>query len=275
MKGVGKYFLFIGCIVLNACVEQVDIEDYVKSKPSGMLVVEGLITNEFKPHYVKLTRTGKALPDEPYESVSGAEITIDDGTFSYPLTETSPGTYETDSIRGEVNKAYTLTININGEVFTATDTMIPVLKFGQAEGIVMGSNTPPKGYVGTPLIVFGSSAPAMVSIEIGNPKATDKYTRLDYYAFPGVDPDDILPKYVEASLAYDEGTQLIQKKYSLSEPHYLFLRALLLETEYKGGIFGSVRANVPTNISGGASGFFGACEMIDRSGTIGKDGKLH
>jgi hypothetical protein len=115
----------------------------------------------------------------------------------------------------------------------------------------------------------------MLSIVIDNPRPDDKYTRLDYYTFPGVDPDDILPKPVDATLSYDEGTQLTQTKYSLSQEHYLFLRALLLETEYKGGIFGSVRSNVPTNLSHGALGFFGACAVIRRTGVIGKDGQLH
>lgn len=278
IKSLSRFLslLFFTCC-MSACVEQVDIEDYLKSEPSGRLVVEGIITNERKPHRVKLTRTGKSLPDDPYELVSGAEVSITDGTTVYLLTEnaTEPGSYFTDSIRGEANKTYRLTIALDGNVYEASDVMAAVTPFGRAEGIVLGSNNPPKGYVQTPLIVFGSTAPAMISIELDNPHPGDKYTRLDYYTFPGVHPDDFLPKYVDASLAYDEGTKLTQKKYALSEAHYQFLRALMLETEYKGGIFGSVRANVPTNLNNGAIGFFGACEMISRTGTIGKDGKLH
>jgi hypothetical protein len=264
----------LSLIAFSACVEQVDLEDFLPSQPSGRLVVEGLITNERKPHEVKLTRTGKALPDDPYEPVSGAIVSISDGTLVYTLTESAPGIYRTDSVRGEVNKTYTLRIVADGKTYEASDTMVPVLKFGQAEGIVLGSNHPPKGYVETPLIVFGSNAPAMVNIVIDNPKPDDKYVRLDYYTFPGVDPDYILPKYVDASLAYDEGTRLTQSKLSLSPAFYEFTRALLLETEYKGGLFGSVRANVPTNVSNGALGFFGACEKISRTGTIDKDGRL-
>jgi Domain of unknown function (DUF4249) len=270
-----KWTLALLLLTVCSCVEQVDLEDYIQSKPSGRLVIEGMITNERKPHQVKLTRTGKALPDDPYEPVTGATLSISDGFTIYTLNEVTPGIYLTDSLRGEVNKTYTLHIEVAGETYEASDTMVPVLKFSQAEGIVLGSNTPPKGYIETPLIVFGSNAPALVNIVIDNPKQDDKYTRLDYYAFPGVDPDYILPKYVEAALAYDEGTRLTQSKLSLSPAFYEFTRALLLETEYKGGLFGSVRANLPTNLSNGALGFFGVCEKISRTGTIGKDGKLH
>jgi hypothetical protein len=259
------------------CTEQVDLEDYLKSEPSETLVVEGLITNELKPHAIKLTRSGKALPDDPYQPVSGAQVTISDGTVVFDLTEDTdaPVIYLTDSIRGEVNQTYTLTVKINEEVYKASDTMIPVLQFGRPEGIRLAGTQLPRGYIQSPLIIFGSNAPAMVQTRIDNPQPNDKYTHLDYYAFPGVDPDNILPKSVEATLSYTEGTKLTQLKYSLSPEHYQFLRALLLETEYKGGVFGSVRSNVPTNVSNGGFGFFGACELLTRTGTIGKDGQLH
>ena len=260
---------------LSGCVQQVDIEDYLESEPSGNLVVEGLITDEKKPHVVKLSRPGKAIPITSYEPVSGARVSISDGTDVHLLTEPTPGTYMTDSIRGEVNKTYTLTVIVNSVQYEATDRMLPVTPFGRSDGFVMGSQRPPRGYIQTPVIIFGSDAPAMLDIIIDNPQPTDQYTALNYYAFPGVDPDHMLPKFVEATLAYDEGTQITQGKYSLSQNHYLFIRALLLETEYKGGIFGSARANVPTNISNGGYGFFGACEKITRTGTVGKDGQLH
>jgi hypothetical protein len=262
-------------LLLAGCVQQVNIEDYIASQSSGNLVVEGLITNEKTLHKIKLSRPGKAIPTEPYEPVSGAEVFISDGTLTHTLTEQNPGVYITDSIHGEVNKTYTLTVIVNGVLYEATDTMLPVSSFGRPDGFVMGSRTPPRGYIQSPVIVFGSDAPAMLNITIDNPKPNDKYTELNYFTFPGVDPDHLLPKYVEASLPYDEGTQVTQAKYSLSQEHYLFLRAMLLETEYRGGIFGSVRANVPTNISGGAYGFFGACEKITRTGIVGNDGQLH
>src|SRR5689334_20597271 len=96
--------------IMFACTEQVDIEKYIKSEPSNTLVVEGLITDELKQHTVKLTRSGKALPDVPYGSVSGAVVMIRDGTSIFTLTEMTdqPGVYHTDSIRGEVGNRYTL-----------------------------------------------------------------------------------------------------------------------------------------------------------------------
>jgi hypothetical protein len=262
--------------ITSSCTEQVDIEKYIKSQPTNTLVIEGLITDELKQHTVKLTRSGKALPDSPYEVVSEAEVTITDGTTIFILNELKdqPGVYQTDSLRGEVGKHYTLLVEINNATFEATDEMVPVLPFGQSEGIRLASNQPPKGYIQSPLIVFGSDAPNMITTRIDNPDPGAKYTQLDYYTFPGVDPDNILPKSVEATLSYNHGTQLTQLKYSLSREYYLFLRALLLETEYKGGVFGSVRSNVPTNVSNGGYGFFGAAAVIKRTGTVDENGQL-
>jgi hypothetical protein len=275
------YILSVSLVIgslLNACVEQVEIEKYLKSKPSGTLAVEGLITNELRQHQVRLTRSGSAIPEGPYEPVSEAEVIITDGTQAYSLSETPSGSgiYLTDSIKGEINRIYVLTIKVNGEVYEASDVMLPIFQFTPTERVVLSPrpNHPGQGYIQTPLIVFGSNVPAMVSTHLDNPQPSDKFTRMDYYVFPGVDPDNILPSSVEATLSYEEGTRLTQRKYSLSHEHYLFLRALLLETEQNGGIFGSIRSNIPTNVSNGALGFFGASNMIERTGVIGPDGLL-
>ena len=261
-------------LVLTACVEQVDINAYIDGLESNGIVVEGLITNENIRHQIKLTRTGKVITDG-YATVSGAQVSINDGIQTIMLTEESPGIYLTDSIAGVVGRIYTLSIEHASKVYNAVDTMVQVSNFGRADGFAMSANQPPNGYIESPLIVFGSEAPVMLNLRVDNPTPSDKYTEFDFYAFPGIHPDYILPKFVDASLLYTEGTQITQTKYSLSDRHYEFLRALLLETEYNGGIFGSVRADVPTNISSGGRGFFGASATIKRTGVVGSDGKLH
>jgi hypothetical protein len=260
--------------LLVSCVEQVDINEYIDGRQSNSMVVEGMITNEYKRHEVKLTRTG-IVASEEYEAITGAEVTISDGIETFLLKEDQEGIYLTDSIAGVEGRLYTLIVKYNSEIYTAEDTMVPVSSFGRADGFSMATNEPPSGYIQSPLIIFGSNAPVMLNIRIDNPKPDDKYTHFTYYAFPGIHPDYILPKYVDAFLSYTDGTSVTQTKYSLSEGHYNFLRALLLETEYNGGIFGSVRADVPTNINNGGRGFFAASATIRRTGVVGPDGRLH
>jgi hypothetical protein len=261
-------FLFVGC------AEQVNIEDYIPNTPSDRLVVEGLITSEYARHTVKLSRSGKVAADH-YDPATGANVTISDGITTYILSEHDPGIYLTDSLKGILGNRYTLNVNFEGQVYEASDTMVPVSEFGRADEITLAPRPkdPTKGYTVNQLIVFGK--PAVGNIKIENPTPADEFTELTYYVFPGIDPDNIFLNFTDASLTYTEGTQFTQTKFSLSTPHYQFLRALLLETEYNGGVFGSVRSNVPTNVSNGGLGFFGASEAIHRTGVIGSDGKLH
>jgi hypothetical protein len=269
LRIIGVIFLFTGC------AEQVNIDDYIPNTPSGRLVVEGLITSEYTRHAVKLSRSGKVVADH-YDPVSGANVTISDDVTTYILSEHDPGIYLTDSLKGIPGNRYTLKVTFEGRVYVASDTMVSVSAFGHADEIVLSPRPkePSKGYTLNQLVVFGK-APAMLNVRIDNPTPADKFTELTYYVFPGIDPDNVFLNFAEASLIYTEGTQFTQTKFSLSPPHYRFLRALLLETEYHGGVFGSVRSNVPTNVSNGGLGFFGASETIHRTGVIGPDGKLH
>src|SRR5688500_8546715 len=101
MKFAPYFLIIVFAFQLVCCVDQVDINDYIEGKQSTRLVVEGLITNEYKRHMVKLTRTGKVATDH-YEPVSGAELTISDGTNIFLLIEIEKGIYLTDSLQGFV-----------------------------------------------------------------------------------------------------------------------------------------------------------------------------
>ena len=260
-------FGFYLLISLSSCLEEISIEEYV-GEPSGRLVVEGLITNEKKAHFIKLTRTTNVIPKAPANPVTGASISISDGDtiFLFAEKETGSGIYLTDStVQGEAGKTYTLNIVVDGKTYEASDKMEPPNAFDKSDLLSIYFR-PDKsgGYVNQLFTVaYGADSPSMVSYAIVNPRPQDKYTEIWYYTFPGADVDNIIPTPTE-SLEFVQGTIFRQVKYSLSNEHYLFLRAVLLETKYAGGILGSVRANVPTNISNGGLGFFGACSVTER-----------
>lgn len=254
-------------ITISSCLEEVSIEAYV-GEPSGRLVVEGLITNEKKAHYVKLSRTTNVIPKASANPVTGAKVSISDGNSIFLLVEKDIGSgiYLTDStVQGEAGRTYTLNIVVNGETYEAIDKMEPVNEFDESDLLSIHFRQDKSGgYVNQLFTVaYGADKPSMVSYEIVNPRPQDKYTEIWYYTFPGADIDNIIPAPTE-SLEFIQGTIFRQVKYSLSNEHYLFLRAVLLETKYAGGIFGSIRANVPTNISKGGLGFFGACSVKER-----------
>ena len=79
-----------------------------------------------------------------------------------------------------------------------------------------------------------------------------------FYTLPTLDVSQIFAPPVEA-VSFPAGTVITESRYSLTPEHAGFVREMLLETSWQGGLFSSVPANVTTNLSDGAVGWFGAC----------------
>jgi hypothetical protein len=92
-------------MLYNGCVEPFDIQDI---STTDVLVIEGLLSTQYKRHRVSVSRTS-SLNDRRFIPESGAEVRIEssDGD-EITLTEESPGNYETAETTGEAGKTYTL-----------------------------------------------------------------------------------------------------------------------------------------------------------------------
>src|SRR4051812_16886349 len=78
--------------ILWACVDKFDAGSIAYT---DQLVVDGLITNEFKQHQVKISHTS-SINDEKFIPETGALVSVSDkGGQTIPLTESSPGVYLT------------------------------------------------------------------------------------------------------------------------------------------------------------------------------------
>lgn len=83
-----------------------------------------------------------------------------------------------------------------------------------------------------------------------------------YYINPGLEPPAVLAYGQTNFTQLLYGSKVLEKFYSLSDKHYQFVRAMLSETDWKSlGPFGYVEANVPTNLTNGAYGFFYASDV--------------
>jgi hypothetical protein len=97
--------------IITACTETAEFpldSTYVR------LVVDGEINTDTTVHHVKLSRSGDALNEHPGGAISGAVVSISDGTNSFSLHESAqrPGDYETDSsVFGVPGNTYTLHIS--------------------------------------------------------------------------------------------------------------------------------------------------------------------
>jgi hypothetical protein len=128
-KGLLKILILI-TIVSNGCITQFIPET---SGNRDIFVVEGLITDQPGPYTVKLSTSMPLGSRANLNPVSGyGVLVIDDLNNVYPLKESDPGTYVSDSatFRGVIGRIYTLHIGSNsaiGQVYASYPMeMMPV-----------------------------------------------------------------------------------------------------------------------------------------------------
>jgi len=108
----------------GSCVTQYNVafDDH-----KDFLVVEGLVTNEDRSHYVKLTTSDKVGTNREFNPVTGATVIISDnwGTEAV-LIEKDPGFYYTDSTTfiTEIGNSYTLRISKANESYVSRPMLL-------------------------------------------------------------------------------------------------------------------------------------------------------
>lgn len=123
-------FLFILLVASDGCIDRINIED--SNSKGGILVVEGVITDQPGPYSVRLFRSSKnndLLNIAP--PVLASQVTIiDDLGVSEILSTRGDGVYFTnvDGIQGEIGRKYKLRIELrDGTIFESEeDEMNPV-----------------------------------------------------------------------------------------------------------------------------------------------------
>jgi len=273
------FILMIMLLPLASCVTELAWEESVSVETK--LVVEGLLTSETKQHYVKLSSTRGVIVEGDAAPVSNAEVSISDGEQTFMLTETSPGLYLTDlTVAGELGKVYTLRVAWAGQLFEATDSMVEASIPQDVE--LRESERFPGFYFITYPGNFGAEAPAKLHLQVSTPAdwrenfppafnipnfwqdKAEGYLAKDtsYYLHPYLETPAVLA-YGQLEIGlYPLGSAVNLKHYSLSEGYYAFIRSLMAETEWKGlGPFGYHPANLPTNLSNGAVGYFGTSHV--------------
>ncbi len=107
--------------VVAGCEKVVDIK--YKSNQSE-IVIEGNITNEPGPYFVKVTKSIDLANTGSYPAIDNAMITIsDDSGNNDILTPVGNGSYRTNTITGAEGKTYKLTVHAEGQTFVAESTM--------------------------------------------------------------------------------------------------------------------------------------------------------
>jgi len=279
---------------LSSCYNVLS-DDVTTAEHTPRLVVNGLITNEeLVRHFVRLSLTTR--PTSPntrnYTPVTNATVTIrdDQGNVSvlyqsnnkYSIldgfndsdrTWADMGYYFSD-IRGVPGRTYKLTIVYNGQTYEASATMpqkAPELELKYEDDyelpfVYFDEPQDQKNYY---LFYYNSSKNGKDGPRNYWRRDNIPRTMWSIFALQNILYDDTyLPAKVERLNIYqdlnrqtrdslDYGSATVEM-HSVTKEVYDLFQALEQQKENDGGAFSSLSANLPSNISNGALGFFRA-----------------
>ncbi len=258
MKRFTQYILLIGALGLSACTKVIDVD--IDQAPARV-VIEGEVTNGAGPHIVHLSKSVGISDPNAFPEVQGAFVRIaDDEGNADTLLETRPGYYASNSLLGRPTHAYTLTVTVGDQTFTATSTM--------PEPILMDS------VFNLNVSFFGSTRyPVLVLLQDpGNQKNQYRFiTTVNRNRQPGSisQNDDFFDGQATQIFLQGVGAEVVigdtiaLQMQCIDGSVYEYFSSFGSSGGGPGG--SSAPANPYTNLSGGAMGYFNACTVDQRT----------
>lgn len=266
-----KYSLLILFLatLLFSCTETIDIK---LDSSARKLVVEGYFSDDTISHTVKLSRSADYFADKPLDPVSGATVSITDGVLQFPLTEDpdSLGLYRTaPDVYGIPGHTYSLHISgvdIDGdgntESYAASSMLNRLEKVDSIEVLYKKLF-----YQDVWMVNFFAQEP-------GETKdfylfRTWKNSRLvkdtlweinlsDDEIINGIYSNGMTVQYLFAEKPDEkviQGDTITLEIQAITQQYYQFILDVFYES-HGSDPFGGQPANVSTNLSNGAVGFF-------------------
>jgi hypothetical protein len=263
-KRLSRIIPVITAMILFSCTEE--IEWNLRYQEEDLIVVEGKITNEIRSHEVSLTRPVYEMNGIP-EPVTGATVEINDGREVRPLREdpARPGVYLTEpGFAAVVNRGYQLRIGYGQRRITGVAFVKPVTPFQRMNPYRVQAD-PPLYEV----YIADSDEPAIVRMELDwshlpgydTLPSSGNHAVIYHYTLGSVDVNRFfLPD--REHVRFPPGTIVFREKESIAPGYEEYLRGILSETDWRGGIFDVLPGNARTNLSEGAIGYFTATTVI-------------
>ncbi len=244
---------------------------YKPTKTRKFVVIEALLTNRFHYQSVKLSYSAPTTQDT-IEPISGATVIVEtkNSRLYFDESDSVPGVYVSRRrFAATIDRLFKLTVVVDGNVYTAYTGVMPVrLMDSLRYEYVPDTGLYRISYVAP---VFDPFEAAMFEINLNwshvpgyqNKPYDSTHARMYFFTLRTMDVNELFQPYQE-QVYFPEGTVIVEKKYSLTPFFEQYVRALLLETHWSGSLFDVEHWNLPTNINGGALGFFTASSVIVR-----------
>ena len=266
-----KYILILSAIALfTACSEVVEL-DINDTDP--VVIIDGLVTNEYKNHYVKISRSINYYDPGTSTPILNATVSVSDGKTTYNYIHNPTAFEENDGVyfssvpfAGEAGKTYALSVSVDGATYTAEDNLYPVTAIDSLSVIVNDD-------------------------EFEEPERKDYFYEILFYAHEPQETEDfyLFKFYRNDTIVYDSPTDIYfsnddllaeeingiptasfyksgdiakVEMYSISNAGFIYYNDLINLLQSDGGMFGSPPVNPRTNVKGGALGFFQTSSMV-------------
>jgi hypothetical protein len=300
------FYILISLLLISSCETwdyyNIDDFNYGEENHTIKIFLTGGISTQYVHHRIYLTKPGSYVDNTLPESIITAKVFVSSGidTMNYELiTELWDGYTQNyqildrpyylsiEQFKAEIGKSYTLNIEYDGEVYTATEEAVPADDFNFTDipspQWVKESN------------VTNAGEPAGIELDLkkhhyGFPKSnkwiwsknsylsdTVDYNSTDYYAIAYshkiADVQGVFSNInYYTGLCYDclEQDTIVVVGQSLSDGYYNYLRQRFIETDWKEGVFASISGNLPTNLSTSGAGYFYVADF-KRKEIIAKD----
>jgi hypothetical protein len=270
--------LVTAVIAVTACTERIDIK---LDNSFTRLVVEGEITTDTMTHEVKLSRTAPYFSTQPPSPVLGAQVVISDSLNQFVLSENpnKPGYYDTDptvfGIPGHTYSLHISNVDINQdgkmEEFTASSFLPPLKKPDSIKVDYLN-----RFYMNVWEILFFGQDPVqernfyMFKIRRNGRLLSDTIRKVgissdEYYngLYIKGEPVAIL-RDTRLDERINSGDTITLETYGISEGYYYFIVDVYMESRGSDP-FGGQPANISTNLSNNAVGYFTAMSVARNS----------
>lgn len=249
-----------------SCTERISInldEGYTR------LVVDGILTTDTGIHTIKLTKTTSYYYNEPAPGISGARVTLNDGTSEITLRETGEGIYQTDpGYSGIPGRTYTLDIHlaepVNGFLeYSAVSYMNQGITLDSVKAI-FHDDWGKDGYyeLGCYVLDPPTTDYYMFKTYKNGQLITDTLSRVlvtDDRFYNGNYTNGIGVGFYNQSMPREKvnpGDILTVESARITRDYYTFITQLQIQSGYQTPLFSGPPSNIAGNISNGAVGFF-------------------
>jgi hypothetical protein len=253
------FFIILSLFLLTSCEKEIDLD---LADKSGNIVIEGNITDQPGPYYVKITKSVAFTQNNQYPAVTGAQVVLSDNTGqTETLQYVGDGKYRTSAFTAVSGRTYTLKVQAEGKQYTAQSTMPAPVNFDglTQDSFVFGGVTTytllpvftdPAALGNRYLFNFTVNDKPKKTFEVFSDNVNNGLVNQRPLILPnddGNDPDDV--KVVVGDTIHVE-MQCIDNNI------FTFYSALLQISGDNGG--GVTPSNPPSNVSNGALGYFSA-----------------